>query len=117
MRTPSEISIGQDSRGFANISAPKFFLSHASEDKTRIEVDFARRFRENGLDAWLDQWEMKLGDSWWTGLRGRAKRGVCRHRRLVQGQRCVVQQVREEYFRLPRLVGLEPVWPLPNPSG
>ncbi len=45
------------------MSAPKVFVSHASEDKARFVVDFARRLRENGVDAWLDQWEMKPGDS------------------------------------------------------
>jgi len=42
---------------------PKVFLSHASEDKDRFVVNFARQLRENGVDVWLDQWEMKPGDS------------------------------------------------------
>lgn len=42
---------------------PKVFLSHASEDKERFVLDFARQLRENGVDVWLDQWEMKPGDS------------------------------------------------------
>ena len=42
---------------------PKVFLSHASEDKDRFVLDFARQLRENGVDVWLDQWEMKPGDS------------------------------------------------------
>lgn len=45
------------------MKAPKVFVSHASEDKARFVVEFARRLRENGVDAWLDQWEMKPGDS------------------------------------------------------
>lgn len=45
------------------MSAPKVFVSHASEDKARFVVEFARRLRESGVDAWLDQWEMKPGDS------------------------------------------------------
>ena len=45
------------------MSAPKVFVSHASEDKDRFVVEFVRRLRENGVDAWLDQWEMKPGDS------------------------------------------------------
>jgi hypothetical protein len=45
------------------MTAPKVFVSHASEDKARFVVDFARRLRENGVDAGLDQWEMKPGDS------------------------------------------------------
>jgi hypothetical protein len=43
--------------------APRVFVSHASEDKQRFVVRFAQRLRENGVDAWLDQWEMKPGDS------------------------------------------------------
>lgn len=42
---------------------PKVFVSHASEDRQRFVMAFARRLRENGVDAWLDQWEMKPGDS------------------------------------------------------
>ena len=42
---------------------PKVFVSHASEDKARFVARFAARLRENGVDAWLDQWEMKPGDS------------------------------------------------------
>lgn len=45
------------------MTAPKVFLSHASEDKDRFVVDFARQLRESGVDVWLDQWEMKPGDS------------------------------------------------------
>lgn len=42
---------------------PKAFISHASEDKSRFVLDFAARLRERGIDAWLDRWEIKLGDS------------------------------------------------------
>jgi hypothetical protein len=42
---------------------PKVFVSHASEDRKRFVMAFAQRLRENGVDAWLDQWEMKPGDS------------------------------------------------------
>src|SRR5262245_4218713 len=45
------------------VSAPRVFISHASEDKARFVAGFAARLRENGVDAWLDQWEMKPGDS------------------------------------------------------
>ena len=45
------------------MTAPKVFLSHASEDKDRFVLDFARQLCENGIDVWLDQWEMKPGDS------------------------------------------------------
>jgi hypothetical protein len=43
--------------------SPRVFISHASEDKPRFVTRFAQRLRENGVDAWLDQWEMRPGDS------------------------------------------------------
>lgn len=43
--------------------APKVFISHASEDKDRFVLQFAKRLREKGIDAWLDKWEMLPGDS------------------------------------------------------
>jgi TIR domain len=42
---------------------PKVFVSHASEDKDRFVLGFARKLRESGIDAWLDKWEMLPGDS------------------------------------------------------
>lgn len=42
---------------------PRVFVSHASEDKERFVNCFAARLRENGVDAWLDKWEMHPGDS------------------------------------------------------
>lgn len=42
---------------------PKVFVSHASEDKDRFVLKFAERLRQNGIDAWLDKWEMLPGDS------------------------------------------------------
>ena len=41
----------------------KIFISHASEDKNRFVMEFATRLRDYGLDAWVDTWELKLGDS------------------------------------------------------
>ena len=46
-----------------NKQHPKVFISHASEDKERFVIDFATKLRENGVDAWVDQWEIKPGDS------------------------------------------------------
>jgi hypothetical protein len=43
--------------------APKVFVCHATEDKDRFVLEFARRLRENGVQAWLDHWEMLPGDS------------------------------------------------------
>lgn len=42
---------------------PRVFLSHASEDKDRFVLNFAKRLRERGVDVWLDKWEMLPGDS------------------------------------------------------
>jgi hypothetical protein len=69
---------------------PRVFVSHASEDKDRFVLGFARRLRENGVDAWLDQWEMKPGDTY-RGLcakshgEQRAHKEIDLHRRYVTG--------------------------------
>lgn len=42
---------------------PKAFISHASEDKDRFVIKFAERLLSKGIDAWLDAWEIKVGDS------------------------------------------------------
>lgn len=42
---------------------PKAFISHASEDKERFVLPFATRLRASGVDAWVDKWEISLGDS------------------------------------------------------
>jgi TIR domain-containing protein len=42
---------------------PKAFISHSSEDKERFVNEFALRLRSRGIDAWLDVWEIKAGDS------------------------------------------------------
>ena len=39
------------------------FISHASEDKERFVLNFARKLRSRGIDAWVDRWEMLPGDS------------------------------------------------------
>lgn len=44
-------------------SAPKVFVSHASEDKDRFVIPFATALRARGIDAWVDRWEMLPGDS------------------------------------------------------
>jgi len=41
---------------------PKVYLIHATEDKERFVVNFAKALRAKGIDVWLDQWEMKVGD-------------------------------------------------------
>lgn len=45
------------------LPTPKVFVSHASEDKERFVSEFAERLLKNGVDAWLDKWEMLPGDS------------------------------------------------------
>lgn len=45
------------------MSNPRAFISHATEDKKIFVLDFASKLRENGIDAWLDRWEMYPGDS------------------------------------------------------
>jgi hypothetical protein len=45
------------------IHVTKVFVSHASEDKERFAVGFATKLRTNGIDAWLDKWEIGPGDS------------------------------------------------------
>ncbi|HSK77930.1 MAG TPA: toll/interleukin-1 receptor domain-containing protein [Thermoanaerobaculia bacterium] len=42
---------------------PKVFLSHATEDKNRFVLDFARKLRDRGVDVWLDYWELYPSDS------------------------------------------------------
>lgn len=44
------------------IEAPKVFVSHASEDKDRFVLAFATKLFDNGINAWVDKWEMKPGD-------------------------------------------------------
>jgi len=43
--------------------SPKVFVSHASEDKERFVIPFATALRRKGIDAWVDRWEMRIGDS------------------------------------------------------
>lgn len=45
------------------MDTPKAFLSHATEDKERFAVPFAEALISNGIDVWMDQWEIKAGDS------------------------------------------------------
>jgi hypothetical protein len=42
---------------------PRPFISHAHADKQRFVLDFAKRLRSKGIDAWVDSWEMLPGDS------------------------------------------------------
>lgn len=42
---------------------PKVFMSHASEDKERFVLPFAKELMARGLNVWVDRWEMLPGDS------------------------------------------------------
>lgn len=42
---------------------PRAFLSHSSLDKDRFAVGFAKRLRAAGIEVWLDDWELRPGDS------------------------------------------------------
>jgi hypothetical protein len=48
----------------ANVAIPKAFISysHDSQDHKKWVFDFATRLRNNGVDAILDQWDLKPGD-------------------------------------------------------
>ncbi len=46
-----------------HMSAPKVFVSHASEDKLSFAEPLAAALRTQGIDAWLDKWELVPGDS------------------------------------------------------
>jgi hypothetical protein len=61
----SPVNLAQTSaaEGVRNVAEPKAFVSHASEDKARFVLSFASLLRANGVDAWLDRWEMAGGDS------------------------------------------------------
>jgi len=48
---------------------PRVFVSHASEDKDRFVLPFATELRvAGGIDAWVDVWELKPGDSLIEGV-------------------------------------------------
>lgn len=44
-------------------AAPSVFVCHASEDKQRFVMPFAKALRRAGIEAWVDQWEIGPGDS------------------------------------------------------
>ena len=43
------------------ITPAKVFVSHASEDKDCFVVGFATKLLDNGIDAWVDKWEIRTG--------------------------------------------------------
>lgn len=52
------------------------FISHASEDKEDIVRPLAHALRENGLEVWYDEFELKIGDS----LRQKIDKGLTNSR-------------------------------------
>lgn len=50
------------------------FVAHASEDKVTVARPLAEALRARGLDVWLDDFELKMGDS----LRRRIDAGLAR---------------------------------------
>jgi len=44
------------------MKSPKVFLCHAHEDKEFVRK-LGKKLREEGIDAWLDEWELQPGDS------------------------------------------------------
>ena len=40
----------------------KVFISHAKEDKPRFVLKFCERLLAEGIDTWLDEWEILPGD-------------------------------------------------------
>ena len=44
-------------------SLPKVFISHASEDKDRFVLAFAKELRSRGVDAWVDEWEIVVAEN------------------------------------------------------
>lgn len=47
----------------SDAAQPKAFISHATEDKDRFVIRFATELRSRGVDAWVDEWEIRAGDS------------------------------------------------------
>lgn len=50
------------------------FISHASEDKDEIVRPLAHALKQQGLDVWYDEFELRLGDS----LRRKIDAGLAR---------------------------------------
>jgi hypothetical protein len=42
---------------------PRIYLAHATEDKTALAIPLAEKLMANGIDVWLDKWEIGYGDS------------------------------------------------------
>jgi TIR domain/Domain of unknown function (DUF1883) len=52
------------------------FISHAAEDKDQIVRPLAQALKDRGIDAWYDEYELRVGDS----LRRKIDQGIARSR-------------------------------------
>lgn len=46
---------------------PHVFLSHSAKDKSFVR-ELAKQLNQLGIDAWLDEWELQVGDSLYTTI-------------------------------------------------
>jgi hypothetical protein len=60
-----------------NAEVPRVYLAHASEDHETLAKPLAERLLAQGIDVWLDGWEIRAGDS----LRRKMEEGLgsCTH--------------------------------------
>jgi TIR domain-containing protein len=58
-------------------NVPRVYLAHASEDHATLAKPLAERLIASGVDVWLDEWEIRAGDS----LRRKMEEGLstCTH--------------------------------------
>ena len=61
----------------ADDNVPRVYLAHASEDHATLANPLAERLIANGIEVWLDAWEIRAGDS----LRRKMEEGLgeCTH--------------------------------------
>jgi hypothetical protein len=61
----------------ADDDVPRVYLAHASEDHAALAQPLAKRLMASGIDVWLDEWEIRAGDS----LRRKMEEGLssCTH--------------------------------------
>lgn len=57
---PGEVKSMHDG---AESGVPQVYLAHASEDHERIARPLAERMMAEGIEVWLDEWEIRSGDS------------------------------------------------------
>src|SRR5690606_12656593 len=65
---PPPVQIADDGRVW------DVFISHAGEDKATVARPLAEALRDRGVEVWLDETELKIGDS----LRRKIDQGLAR---------------------------------------